>query len=86
LPYFRYFIFGPDLPSAVIDEFSARVDSLPLVSGSSFDELLVMAKAAIRRYGLGRHKAAEEFWKLAPKCGVDDIYARALCDALMKAG
>lgn len=84
LPYLRYFVFGPDLPADVIDQFSAKVDSLPFVSGSSCDELIDMARDATRRYGLSPHSACEEFWKLGLECGAEDMYARIIRDAVLK--
>ena len=84
LPYLKYFIFGPDLPADVIDQFCAKVESLPFVSGSSYGELIDIARAATRRHRLSPHSACEEFWKLALECGVDDMYARGIRDAVRK--
>jgi len=84
LPYLKYFIFGPDLPADVMDQFSAKVESLPFVSGSTYGELIDIARVATRRYRLSPHSACEEFWKLALECGVDDMYARMIRDAVLE--
>jgi hypothetical protein len=84
LPYLHYFIFGPNLPSDVIAEFCAKVDQYPFVSGSVRDALVKIAKDAVRRCRLSPGAAAEEFWKLATECGVDNMHARSIRDAVLR--
>ena len=80
LPYLKYFIFGPNLPQPVIDEFSEYVSAVPFVSGSDMDDLHRIARQSVRRFGLTPADAADEFWKLALECESGDSYARAIRD------
>lgn len=84
LPYIHYFIFGPDLPADVIEEFCAEVDRHSFVSGSIRDKLVKIAKDGVRSHHLSPNAAAEEFWKLAIECGVDKMHARMIRDAVHK--
>lgn len=90
LPYLRYFMDGPDLPSDVIDAFCAEVDRHQLengslhITGSVKDRLVEIAKAGVRRHGLYGFEAAEEFWKLAIECGIDKMHSRMIRDAVRK--
>jgi len=84
LLYLRYFIYGPDLPPEVIDEFSTKVEQWAFVSGSTYPELVNIARSAVRRYGLSPHSACEEFWKLSNECGVGDMYGRVIRDSVRK--
>lgn len=79
----KYFVFGPDLPDEVIDEFCEYVDS-HRITGSTADELTKLAKDATRRYRLWGFEACEEFWKLANDCGVERMYGRRIRDAVRK--
>jgi hypothetical protein len=84
LPHLKYFIFGPELPADVIEQFCAKVESWPFVSDSTYGELIDLARAATRRYSLSPHSACDEFWKLALECDVDDMYARIIRDAVLR--
>ena len=81
LKYLRYFILGPDLPPAVIKEFSERVLSMGFISSGDIDELEKLARAAIRKHQLGAHLASEEFFKLSLECGAGVTHARLIRDA-----
>lgn len=72
LKYLRYFIFGPDLPAAVIDEFYSLVGKEAYYPGDNIDELREFARSATRTNGLNSQRASEEFFKLALECGVPD--------------
>jgi hypothetical protein len=67
-----------------MDRFAAKVDSLPFVSGSSYPELIAIAKDGVRTHHLSPHSACEEFWKLANECGVDAMYGRMIRDAVLR--
>ena len=62
LKYLRYFIFGPDLPSALIDEFCTKIDE---------DNLPAVARKLVRKYGLNSREASEEFYKLCLECNLE---------------
>jgi hypothetical protein len=85
LKYLQYFLFGPDLPQAVIEAFQFRVRECgkPFTSGDA----LTVADAArqlTRAHGLAGPWAAEEFYKLALDCGLDADEARAVRDTVQK--
>jgi hypothetical protein len=82
LPYLRYFIFGPDLPIKVIDDFWIQVISTGFVSGSDIDALRKIARIATRHHHLDARVASEEFFKIALECGVGVSYARSIRDAV----
>lgn len=62
LKYLRYFIFGPDLPSTLIDEFCTKIDE---------DDLPAIARKLVRKYGLNSREASEEFYKLCLECNLE---------------
>lgn len=65
LPFLHYFIYGPDLPAAVIDAFQAKVDECGMVTSGDVIPLGKTARQLTKNAGLNRKKAAEEFFKLA---------------------
>ncbi len=83
--YLRYFLFGPDLPEAVIGAFQAKVDDCgePFTSGDGLD-VAGFARQLTRSYGLAGPSVAEEFYKLALDCGLDVEDARTIRDAVQK--
>lgn len=83
LKYLRYFLFGPDLPEASIEVFRGLLIDDAGTSGMIVDALCQCALAEACR--LGRYDAAEEFFKLALECGVDEGVARSVRDAAMRA-
>lgn len=68
LAYLRYFIYGPDLPEAVIQAFASAVEDCGQVTSSDVIPLAKKAKALAREHGLDSKPAAEEFFKLALEC------------------
>jgi len=78
LPYLRYFIFGPQLPQPTISGFCE------LVNRRDDRELFNFARREVRQRGLDRHRAAEEFFKLALECGLYEGMARLVRDAALK--
>lgn len=72
LKYLRYFIFGPDLPPAVMDRFLELVENEPYYPGDNIEELRGFVRAAIRRNSLEKQGAGEEFFKLALECGLSE--------------
>jgi hypothetical protein len=83
--YLRYFLYGPDLPKAVIDAFRQKVIACgEPFTGSDALEVAGFARQLTRSHGLDPHTAPEEFYKLALDCGFDRGDARAVRDSVMK--
>jgi hypothetical protein len=78
LPYLEYFIYGPQLPDKVIDEFWHLASGFDVERG----DLHKLARNMTRQFELSPREASEEFFKLALECGmmVDD--ARSVRDAV----
>lgn len=75
LKYLHYFIFGPDLPRDLIDEFFAEVDEGNLPS---------LARKLVRKYGLDSRVAAEEFYKLCLECDLAEEESRSVRDSVRR--
>ena len=69
LPYLRYFIYGPKLPSSIIEEFKQAASWSSYLSGHDVQELTSKAKAVVKQIGAEPHSTADEFHKLALECG-----------------
>jgi hypothetical protein len=59
LKYLKYFIYGPDLPDNLMDEFCKEIDD---------DDLRAVARRLVRKYNLDSQKVFEEFYKLCIEC------------------
>lgn len=81
LKYLRYFILGPDLPQPVVAEFKKLVDE-PF---SETDNIGRFVRERIRSGAVDRLRAAEEFFKLALECGLDDYEAKRIRTDAMQA-
>ena len=64
IPYLRYFLFGADLPDAVIPEFEERVGNLRWVTSGDIVPIGKSARDFARQHQLDRAHASEEFFKL----------------------
>ncbi len=84
LPYFRYFLFGPDLPATVIDEFKSAIGNRDYLSGSDLPEIATVVRRLVRQHALEPDDAAEEFHKLALGLGIEPSYARYFRDTAKK--
>jgi hypothetical protein len=84
LPYLRYFIFGPNLPTSVVVKYHDLAMASSYISGSDMPELLDVAKGAVRRFKLDPKAAAEEFFKLTLECGGDSGSARIIRDSVIR--
>lgn len=71
LKYLRYFINGPDLPDAAIKGFCGILNDDRGTSGMILDQLKRYVRSCVREYGLDRHSAASEFYKLAVELEID---------------
>jgi hypothetical protein len=70
IKYLRYFLFGSELPDAVIQEFEEAVGEPRWVNGSDSIKLGKFARQLARRHGLDRSQAPEEFVKLCLDIGL----------------
>ncbi len=84
LKYLRYFLYGPDLPAAVVDAFQKKVADCGMVTSGDVIPLGNYAKQLTRSHGLDKTKAPDEFFKLALDCDLDEGAARSVRDAVMK--
>ncbi|HWI80715.1 hypothetical protein [Ramlibacter sp.] len=69
MKYLEYFVYGPDLPAAVIAKFKEAASFSGYLTGGDVNDLVPEARAAVRAAGLNPHDAADEFHKLALECG-----------------
>jgi hypothetical protein len=83
--YLRYFVYGPDLPATVLDGFAEKVSGCGTVTSGDIIPLGEYAKQQTRAHGLDGGRAAEEFYKLALECGLDEYEARSIRHAVKTA-
>ena len=69
IPYLRYFLFGADLPDAVIAKFEEKVGNPCRVTSSDIVPVSKCARAHARQHSLDRAHAGEEFFKLCLDMG-----------------
>lgn len=81
LKHLRYFIHGPNLPASSIDGFCRILTDDVGTSGMVLDQLRKFVREEVRKHGLDRSDAAEEFFKLAHEVGADPFQAREVRDA-----
>ncbi|MBR3190445.1 hypothetical protein [Bosea sp. (in: a-proteobacteria)] len=84
LPYLRYFLFGADLPDAVIAAFEEHVGNPEWVTSGDIAPMCKYARDLMRRYGLERTDAAEEFFKLCLDMGLGLSTAQFVRRAVMQ--
>jgi hypothetical protein len=70
LEHARYFVCGPNLPSALIQEFREAVRGCGHISPGDAIDLANLARRQVRAFGLAPHDAAEGYFKLALDGGV----------------
>lgn len=80
--YLHYFVYGPDLPKQVIESFQQKVIECgqPFTSGDR-STVANFARRLTRSHGLKADKA-EEFYKLALECRLDQSDALSVRDAV----
>jgi hypothetical protein len=83
-PYLQYFVEGPDLPQATIGRFAEAVRACGMVTSGDQEGLQRLARDEVRRRGLERKAAAEEFFKLALELDLDPWDARGIRDSVMR--
>jgi hypothetical protein len=83
--YLRYFIFGPDLPKAVMEEFCQIVNDGDIEIGT-MKRLKAVASKESRRAGRQvYYKTGDEFYKLSLECDLDRSMAEIIRRAAMQA-
>ena len=70
IPYLRYFLFGADLPDAVIAKFEGKVGNPDWVTSSDILPIGKGARDLARQYRLDRAHAPEEFFRLCLDMGL----------------
>ena len=71
MEYLRYFMNGPDLPSAAIKGFCKILNDDQGTSGMILDQLHRYVRSCVREYRLDRHSAASQFYRLAVELEID---------------
>jgi hypothetical protein len=69
VPYLRYFIHGPDLPSQTIGRFCSIIEEHNGTFWMLLEQVLAFVREEIRAKCLEPGHAAEEFFKLAQEIG-----------------
>jgi hypothetical protein len=82
LKYLHYFIYGPSLSPTIIDGFQEKVKACGMVTSGDIIPLGEYAKKQVRTYTL--KSSAEDFYKLALECGLEEYEARSIRDSVKK--
>lgn len=80
LKYARYFVCGPDLPGALMQEFRDAARRCGHVSPGGAVDLANLARRQVRAFDLAPHDAAEEYFKLALDSGIWMSHAFHIAD------
>ena len=83
-PYLRYFLFGADLPDAVIAAFEEAVGNPEWVTSGDIVPMGKRARGLARVHELDRRVAAEEFFKLCLDMGLGVHTAGSVRSAVMQ--
>jgi hypothetical protein len=78
LRHFRYFLFGAELPDAVITAFEEKVGNPQWVSSSDIVPIGKFARDLTRQYRLEKTDAPEEFFKLCLDMGLSLMTAESV--------
>ena len=73
LPWLHYFIDGPLLPAGATSGFCEIVEADRGTSGMLLDEVCSFVRSQVRRRGLDRTEAAEQFFRLAHEIKRPDL-------------
>lgn len=84
LKHLRYFLFGSELPEAVITAFEQKAANPEWVSSSDGIPLGKFARGLARQHGLERETAAEEFFKLCLDMGINLSTALSIRRAVLQ--
>ena len=78
LKFLRYFIYGADLPSALQQTFSEKVERCGSVTSGDIAPLSAQARELVRRYRLDPKDAGDEFYKLSLDLGLSPSNAASI--------
>lgn len=78
IPHLRYFLFGTELPDAVIQAFEQKVGNPEFVSSSDVVRIGQHARDLTREYHLNNYEASEEFFKLSLDMGLSLYIAQSV--------
>ena len=88
LPYLRYFLFGCELPNAVIEDFESGLAGEHITpkwfTSGDHEPMWKLVRKVTRKHELEKRWAAEEFLKLCLDLGFDIDVARSVRNAVMK--
>ena len=84
LPYLRYFLFGANLPDAVVAKFEEKVGNPDWITSSDIVPITKTARDLARQYRLSKWDAAEEFFKLSLDMGLGLSAARMVRNSVMR--
>lgn len=82
LEHLRYFLFGAELPDALIEEFERKVGNPDWVSSSDIVPISKAARDLTRRYRLDIAAAPEEFFKLCLDMGLSLSTAQSVMQSV----
>jgi hypothetical protein len=82
IEFLRYFIDGPELPTDVVNKFSAQVKACQPMTSGDLTSLVKTSRQLTRQIHYNPHMAADEFFKLALECGLAPDDARAIRDGV----
>lgn len=86
LKYLRYFIYGPNLPAALIQSFEDKIEDLGgSISSSDHVPLMKHTRTLARQFQTLKSDA-DEFFRLALECGVYVAWAHSVYRAAYTAG
>lgn len=79
----RYFVFGPNLPTAAKVAFARAInDAGGEITGSEVIEVSKAARQITRIHRIPAHEAAEEFFKLALEHGAHPMWAKMIYESV----
>lgn len=78
LKYLRYFIYGANLPAAVVAAFENTVGNPDWVSSGDIQGICKSVRALMRQFALDKGRAPEEFYRLSLDFGLSHTYAEAV--------
>jgi hypothetical protein len=84
LKHLRYFVYGPELPSAVITRFQEKVGDCQLITSGDILPLADLARSLLQKSKPATIDAAEEVFKLALECGLTFSESRLIRDRVKR--
>lgn len=84
LPHLRYFVFGPRLPRLVIHRFAEVMAGCGMITSGDIVPLGKQARQLAREFGLEKHAASDEFFKLALEQGATPGTAASIGRAVLQ--